>query len=159
MKRGLLILMMAAVLGAASFGAMRWWSVSRAPGDKGKRGTIVTDVWPELSWLRNELGLTEDQFGRVEALHAAYRPKCEGLCTRIAESLEKLESLAATSSAMTPELAAAFRERAQVHADCRTAMLEHFYQTAACMNKEQAAKYLKMMLPYALDAPSGGGRE
>ena len=119
----------------------------------------MTHAWPELSWLRKELSLTEEQFHKVEVLHASYRPKCEGLCDRIGQSREKLETLAATSNAMTPELAAAFRERAQVHADCRTAMLEHFYDTAACMNREQAARYLRMMMPYALDTPSGGASE
>lgn len=106
---------------------------------------------PELTWVRSELGLTEEQFAKVSTLHAAYRPKCEAMCQRIRKAHEKLDHLAAKQIGITDELRLAITEHANIHAECQEAMLNHLYNTAAEMDSEQSEKYLRAMLPYALD--------
>lgn len=148
MKKGLMVLMLAAVIGIAAFLVTRTHQQSH-------RKEVLLDTMPELAWLRGELKLTDAQFAKASGLHAAYRPKCAAMCRNIAEARTRLETLARDARAMTPELAEAIREHARVQAECQQKMLEHLYQTADLLDDKQAARYLETVLPYALD--SGGG--
>lgn len=153
MKKGLLILLVALLAGFTAFVISR--SHRQSAG-----GPVLLDSMPELAWLRGELGLSDRQFAKAGELHAAYRPQCEEMCRRIAESHARLASLAGKERRMTPELIEAIRDHARVHAECQEKMLEHLYQTAALMDENQALRYLQAVLPSALDAPSsetGGG--
>jgi hypothetical protein len=78
------------------------------------------------------------------------------MCRRIAEAHSRLESLSRTARGMTPELEAAIRDHARVHAECQQRMLEHLYQTAKLFDDQQAARYLETMVHHALDSASGG---
>lgn len=149
MKKGLLMLLIALVAGAAAFWVMR----SRQPHD---HQTVLLDSMPELAWLRGELNLSDDQFAQASALHAAYRPECALMCRRIAETRTRMEALAQGTRAMTPELAEAIREHALVRAECQQKMLGHLYQTARLLNDRQAARYLEKVLPHALESPTPG---
>ncbi len=144
MKRPLLILLFFLLAGVAAFCVMRSQKSAERQG-------VLLDNMPELSWVRSELKLTDEQFAKVAELHAAYRPKCVQMCRRIAEAHEKLDRLAARDESVSEELRAAIREHADIHAECQETMLEHLYQTAAQLDSKQAAKYLETMLPYALD--------
>lgn len=144
MKRGLMLLAAALVAGVVAFFATRSHKMAESR-------TVLLDAMPELAWVRTELELTDDQFAKVSALHAAYRPKCAEMCRRIAEAQEKLEIAARDNRRMSPGLEAAIREHATTHAECRQAMLKHMYETAALLDEEQSARYLAEMLPFALD--------
>lgn len=144
MKKPLLIFLSILVAGAAAFCLMRFQKSAARQG-------VLLDHMPELTWVRSELKLTDEQFAKVTELHAAYRPKCVEMCRRIAEAHEKLDRLAAQDHAISGELRTAIREHASIHAECQETMLEHLYQTAAQLDSGQAAKYLETMLPYALD--------
>lgn len=149
MKKNLVLLLIAVLLGTLSFFGTRAWLTHKSRhGGVGPHA--AASEWPELRWLREELRLTDEQFQKVEALHERYMPKCEAMCTSIAASRAKLERLAGESRQVTPELTAAFQERADLDGVCRKAMLSHFYETAACMNDKQAARYLETVLPHAL---------
>lgn len=144
--RVLLVLLVAVATGLASFFAVRSHRDSQSRG-------ILLDQLPELAWLHRDLRLTDDQFAAVRELHVAYRPKCEAMCQRIMDARSQAEALAAADRQMTPELAAALRKYGEVQADCRRAMIEHLYQTAALLDPDQAKRYLESMLPHALGAP------
>jgi hypothetical protein len=138
-----LILLVALIAGFGTYTITRQHLTSNTPA-------TLLDELPELAWLRKELALTDDQFARVGALHAAYRPICEEMCRRIHASLERLESVAVNSRSTDAELRDAIANHERVRAECKLRMLEHLYETASLMNDEQAARYLKAVLPAAL---------
>jgi hypothetical protein len=113
--------------------------------------TTILDSMPELTWLRNELRLTEEQFQKVAALHKEYRPECVQLCAKIDQAREKVRLAAEKGNELNPELAAALEEQARVHAECQRAMVGHIYKTAALMDHAQAERYRAATLPHALD--------
>lgn len=149
MQRGLLILVLALMAGAAAFWLTRSHRAAAQPA-------VLLDSMPELTWLRHELKLSDTQFAKISALHAAYRPQCAVMCRNIAEAQTTMESMARSNRAMTPELAAAIHNHASVQAQCQQNMLEHLYQTADLLDDQQAARYLATVLPHALNANSGG---
>ena len=149
MKKGLLFLVLALVAGIAAF------CIARSHRQAVHSGVLL-DTMPELAWLRTELKLSDDQFAKASDLHVAYRPVCATMCRHIAEAHEKLETLARGGRGMTPELDAAIRDHARVHAECQRKMLEHLYQTAGMFDDKQAARYLETMIPHALDSAATG---
>jgi hypothetical protein len=151
MKRGLLFLVLALAAGLAAFCFTRMHQQAAAGNG------VLLDSMPELAWLRTELKLTDAQFAKASELHVAYRPTCAKMCQNIADAHEKLETLARSARGMTPELEAAIRDHARVHAECQQKMLEHLYQTANLLDDKQAARYLETMVPHALDSNITGG--
>lgn len=144
MKRSIVILLIAIVAGAAAFCLIR----SQKLAD---RQHLLLDSMPELTWVKSELKLSDGQFSKVSDLHAAYRPKCMEMCRRIAAAHEKVEDLIRENPAVTPALEKAIQEHAATHAECQQAMLRHIFQTAGAMDRDQAARYLKEVVPFALD--------
>ena len=118
-----------------------------------QREGVLLDTMPELTWVRSELKLTDGQFQKIQESHAAYRPMCGEMCHRISQSHQRLAALAQAARGVTPELDAALREHARLHVLSQQAMLGHIYGTAALMDPAQAAKYLEIVIPYALDIP------
>ena len=147
MRKGLLVLFAALLAGLAAFWAVRWHKGTPHTHD----GTVALDTMPELAWLQKDLQLTDAQFARVRELHTAYRPKCADMCRRIAEAHARIEAIAAANHQITTEFAAALKAHTDVHLECQKEMLNHLYETAAILNKEQAKRYLETMLPFALD--------
>ncbi len=144
MKRSVLVFAIAIIAGVAAFCLIRTQIAVR-------HQNVLLDSMPELAWVKSELKLNDEQFAKVSALHAAYRPKCMEMCGKIAAAHEKVEDMIYKNPGVTPELERAIHEHAAIHADCQQAMLDHIFQTAGVLNREQAALYMKEMLPYALD--------
>lgn len=144
MKKGILVLVLAIVAGVAAFCLMRSHKVEASRG-------VLLDNMPELAWLHTDLKLTDSQFAKVTELHVAYRPQCVEMCHRILEAHERLDRAAQAGEAVTAELKAAITDHARIHAECQEAMIEHLYRTAAVLDRDQAKRYLKTMLPFALD--------
>ena len=126
---------------------MRWHKGAEFSQGEG----IALDAMPELTWLKSELSLSEEQFVKVRDLHAAYRPTCAEMCRRISEAHEKIEGFASGHQVITPEYKAALNEHAAIHVECQEAMLKHLYETAATLSPEQSKRYLETMLSFALD--------
>lgn len=147
MKKPLIVLIIAVTAGVVAFFTMRKHEESAHSHNSGS----VLDAMPELEWLRSDLKLSEAQFAKVKALHVAYRPACVQMCRRIAEAHERIDKLGNENKSLTPEFQAALKEHADIHLECQEAMLRHLYETAATLNPDQAARYLKTMLPFALD--------
>lgn len=144
MKKPVLILLLILSAGVSAF------CFTHFQKQRERRGPLL-DTMPELVWLRSELKLSDDQFSRIGALHAAYRPQCIEMCARIADAHRRMEALARSGNAVNPELAAALKEHAAVHLECQQAMLDHIYRTSAVLDRRQAARYLEAVLPWALD--------
>lgn len=148
MKKGLLILVAAMMAGILAFFLGRGQPSSAT-------GPVLLDSMPELTWLRTDLNLTDDQYAKVEQLHRSYRPVCAEMCRRIAESEAMVAKLASERSSMNDDLAKAIENHGRVIAECKRSMLEHLYQTASLMEERQSQRYLKATLPLALDSVHG----
>jgi hypothetical protein len=148
MKQGLLILIGALLLGASVFvGTRKILSCSHEttimPVDHASR-------LPELEWLRTWLALDDGQFAEVKQLHLAYLPKCEDLCLRVHQMNQDVLALSRKQSRLDPALAAAIRAHAQLTGECRESLMQHVYETAACLKPDQAKRYLDLMIPSTL---------
>lgn len=148
MKRGFFILALALLAGLAGFAL-----TSRHPAalGEGNDGAVSrSSSLPELQWLHEEFGLTNEQFEKVSELHLAYLPTCKLLCEKIIVSRKKMAALVLEGRTLSPELAAALREHSLLLEECQTAMLGHIYETAASLSPEQAERYLETMMPYVI---------
>ena len=103
--------------------------------------------------MKADFDLSEEEFSQVKELHLAYVPLCDEYCCKIAEAGERVRKLASSSETMTPELAAALAEDERTRATCRKALLDHVYQTAACMAPEKGDRFLEVALPKVLSPP------
>jgi DNA repair ATPase RecN len=149
MRRGLVILLLALLLGVTGFTLVRWqqhMAEHTDPADYAQHG--ADGYHAELDWLKEELGVSEEQLAKVHALHVAYHPVCESLTHRLEDSHRKLDQLTTSASRISPEIEAALQEHATVHLECQRAMLKHFYETAGCLSPAQSRKYLEKMLPF-----------
>ncbi|MBL9155419.1 MAG: periplasmic heavy metal sensor [Verrucomicrobiales bacterium] len=146
MKRGLWILGAALAAGIAGYALMRLQSTDHAMA-----APRSASLLPELEWLRHEFDLTEAQFAETSALHLAYRPTCEALCSRVMTSHERIRQLVEAGPPITPELELALKDHAALHVECQTAMINHLYETAECLSPEQARRYLDTMLPHVIE--------
>jgi Spy/CpxP family protein refolding chaperone len=156
MKRGLLILLTALLVGVVGFIVTRQQcccDISDCSAAARDGGSML----PELEWLRHEFKLTDEQFAKVREKHLAYRPTCEALCMKMAASRKKVQALAQAGNIATPEMEVALQEQATVEAECHKAMLKHLHETASVMSPEQARQYLDAMLPQIVGANAEHG--
>jgi len=138
MKRGLIIALVALVLGAGMFFVC--YRVGTRPLQQ-----LASQQDGELAWLAHEFRLTTEQTQRIGQLHADYEPRCAEMCRKIAENNAKLDRLMTTNHERTPEMEALLRESADIQVECRREMLTHIYAVAAVMPPEQAGRYLALM--------------
>ena len=150
MKRGIFILLTAVAVGLCTFFcAHRILSPTtsdQATSMPKENGSLL----PELNWLRQWLRLDEEQMQKVKNLHLAYLPKCEVLCQRVCLSNEHILALTAQSTSVDTRMRSAMDERAKLAVECQQALLQHVFQTAACLRPDQSRKYLDLMVPYTL---------
>ena len=107
--------------------------------------SVAADRDADLMWLRREFHLTDVQFQRIQALHAAYASKCDLMCQRIMNANTALDAAISRNKQVTPEIQQAMGEVARVQQDCRQSMLAHVYEVSAQMSPSSAARYLQMM--------------
>jgi Heavy-metal resistance len=138
MKRGLLIL--AAFLAIAAVGYGLYYQGATAPAR-----ALLSRPQSEMEWLRQEFHLSDAQFAKVQALHAAYVPKCDEMCRKIMEANARLEELVSQNNRLSPEIAAAFDRAMAVQADCRKQILAHLYEVSAQMDPAEGRRYFALM--------------
>jgi heavy-metal resistance protein len=107
--------------------------------------SVNSDGYAELIWLRREFHLTDEQFQRIQALHAAYAAKCDLMCQRIMKANAALAAAISRNKRVTPEIQEAMDEVARVQQDCQQSMLAHVYEVSEQMDPSSAEKYLQMM--------------
>lgn len=139
MKRRVFFLLLGLPAGALAF-ALAFWIQTRP------HRLLLEESAAELAWLRHEFHLTDLEFERVSTLHLAYRPTCELLCQRIADSNRRLREAVAATNTMTEEVLRRIQETGKARDDCRQAMLTHLFAVAREMPPEQGRRYLDVML-------------
>ncbi|MDB6005107.1 MAG: hypothetical protein JWR15_2094 [Prosthecobacter sp.] len=150
MKRGLIILVVALMLGVSMFFGSQKILKPCTCQDTAQMPVENGSLLPELEWLRLSCHLTATQFEKVRALHLAYQPKCAELCMRVQHSEHALLEASSRSRTVTADVTKLLHERASLTQECQQAMLLHVYETAACMEAQQADQYLKVVLPHVL---------
>lgn len=138
MKRGLLVLLAAVVLGLAATFAVSRFSHQASLED----------------WFCKKFDLPMAQAQEAAAIHRQYQTSCAETCRRIAAADERLKTLIQANSAMTPEIRAAIAETDTIRTECRTHMMDYFYQVAAKLPPDKRQSYLDMVLPTVLE-PEG----
>ena len=136
MNRSLLILVCGLALSAAAFGGMYVVEMAHSPEHS---------TTPELTWLKQEYQLTDEQYTQVCQLYAAYHPQCLEMCRQIDERNARLKQLLAATNVVTPEIKEALAENAQLRSKCQSAMLNHFYAVSQVMSPQQGRRYLAWM--------------
>lgn len=150
MKRGLIILIVAVLLGVGMYFGSQQMLRPCACAETTQMPVENDSLLPELQWLRLSLHLTDAQFEKVRALHLAYQPRCAELCKRVQSSDQVLMESSSRSRTVSGEVLKLMRERADLTLECQQAMMQHVYDTAACMAPKQADSYLKVVLPHVL---------
>ncbi len=97
---------------------------------------------PELAWLKAEFHLSDAEFARISQLHESYLTACAERCRMVDEKNMELRELLAQTNTVTPEIAQALSEAAQLRADCQKEMLRHFYEVSRTMPPEEGQRYL-----------------
>jgi len=138
MKRILIVLVLAAAFGVASY---------RISYRCAMASVVITPdgTDAELGWLKHEFALTPAQYEKVLALHHAYSPVCGGHCARYMAAREHLKSLLKENTAWSPEVGATIEEIARIRGECRQSMLRYAYDVAACMSPDEGRRYLAMI--------------
>lgn len=154
MKRGIFILVTAVVVGLCMFLCARLMLSTHIVESAKAIPKENRSLLPELHWLQNWLRLDAEQTKMVKALHLAYLPKCEDLCHRVYLSNQDVLALSTHNSTVDAKLRTAIEKRAKLAVECQQALLEHVYQTAACLRPDQSKKYLDLMVPYTLGIPA-----
>jgi Spy/CpxP family protein refolding chaperone len=133
MKNLVLILFAALMVGFASFGVYYSW----------QKSTVAHAIpFDELSWLRTEFDLTEEQMRQIEEIHAKYRPICEMWCGKVMAAQTRFEQLVLKADDFTGEVDAALAEFSRVKEACHRSMLQHVFEVAAIMEPNQRERYL-----------------
>lgn len=142
MKKYWLILLIA-LLGIASYATAYFLRTEKAY-------SLLHHEQSGLTWLKEEFHLTDIQFEKIKALHAAYVPRCEIMCREIRESRQQLDQAIRSSGSLSPEVIAALDRSDRVKAQCEREMLEHIYSVSQNMNPDQGKRFLEMMTKHML---------
>ena len=138
MNRSLVILFGALALSAAIFAGSYF---------AGQRATVLccTKSTDDLTWLRDEFHLSNEEMLRIRELHEAYLPKCAAMCAKIAAKKRELESILGSGTNLTAEAHTTLSEIAELRAQCQSQMLQHFIMVSQAMPREPGRRYLAKM--------------
>jgi Heavy-metal resistance len=135
MKRLRLILLLGLLGATVAFGIGYVWRLHLAGG-------VSASALDELGWLKQEFRLSDAEFARIQSLHATYLPHCRAMCAQVEAVNERLRGLLNATNHVTPEIAKALSEAAEIRARCQGMMFDHFYEVSRAMPPEQGRRYL-----------------
>jgi hypothetical protein len=102
------------------------------------------DQW---TWMRREFRLSDAQYTRILALHAAYQPICANHCNRIMALQERMADLEKGGAKPSPDYVAAQAEWQAITRECNRATMEHLEKVAREMDPAEGRRYLDLMVP------------
>src|SRR5690349_2855183 len=112
MNRSLVIVLGALAIGAAVFAA------SYAISQHACVATMTSSV-DDLSWLRDEFHLSNDQMVRIRQLHEGYKPQCAKMCGLIAAKEAEVQATLANGTNVTAEAQKKLTELGELRAQCQ----------------------------------------
>jgi hypothetical protein len=139
MRRGLLVLLAAILIGSGSALLTRH----------------LLEPTP-LEWLCRKYGVSPGESGRIASLQKEYCSRCDPYCGRLCEANARLERMALEEGlsrlSVTPKLREAVAETDRIRTEARITMLEHFYAVAEELPPGKRKDYLLKVLPLVLDS-------
>lgn len=90
--------------------------------------------------------MSDTEFLRISKLHESYSAGCAERCRRIDAKNAELRTLLAGTNTVTPAIAKALQEAAQLRAECQKEMLQHFYQVSRSMPPDEGRRYLAWVI-------------
>lgn len=111
----------------------------------------------DITWLRTEFGLNDEQFAAVRRLHDEYAGVCAQHCADIAAARAELARLGG-SDADPAVREAAVRRVLELEAVCNESTRAHLRRVAAAMPAAQGERFLAMIEPHLAQLPHDGTR-
>jgi hypothetical protein len=138
MNRSLIVVLGALALSAAVFAGSYF---------AGQRAGVIYCANPadDLSWLRTEFHLNDDEMARVRQVHESYLPQCAKMCALIAAKKAEVQAALANGTNVTAEVQKKLTELGEFRAQCQGQMLQHFIAVSQAMPPEQGRRYLAEM--------------
>jgi hypothetical protein len=119
----------------------------------GLRQATVTPVrGTDLTWIRAEFGLNDEQFAAVCRLHDEYSGTCAEHCAHIIAARDQLESLT-KAAAPASDITSAERRVVELEQVCNDATRAHLRRVAAVMPPDQGERFLRMVEPHLAQLP------
>jgi hypothetical protein len=136
MNRTALILLLGLVVGVGSH--VLYYQNHRPPGFDSLEG--------QLTWIKNELNLSDAQFARIKELHEASSPRLRALAAEVARmqaEFAAFENTRRTSDRVDfLEFAQFVETRRNINRECLESTRRLVQATAEVMTPEQRAHYL-----------------
>ncbi|PWU18642.1 MAG: hypothetical protein C5B50_08515 [Verrucomicrobia bacterium] len=95
----------------------------------------------DLTWLKREFQLSNQEMQRIRVLHEGYLPKCREFCAKIAAKQDAVEKALAAGEVPEQQMI----ELATLRTQCQAQMLRHFKAVASEMPHDQGSRYLAEM--------------
>ncbi|HVU23791.1 MAG TPA: hypothetical protein VHE13_06670 [Opitutus sp.] len=136
MKRTLFVLLLGAVVGVGSH--VLFYQFRRPPG--------LDSLDGQLTWIRDELHLSDAQYARIKELHEASSPRLRALAAEVARMQEEFAAFERTRRTTDRvdflEFAEFVEMRRNINRECLESTRQLVQATANVMNPEQRAHYL-----------------
>lgn len=105
----------------------------------------------QLTWIRKELKLTDEQYSRVVAIHEASSPKLLALAAQVAQLREEYAAFdrqrLATDQVDFVEFARFVEQRRAIDRECLALTRQLVAATSSTMSPEQRERYLDLLGP------------
>ena len=105
----------------------------------------------QLSWIRTELKLTDEQYARIRAIHEASSPKLLALAAQVAQMREEYAAFdrqrLATDRVDFLEFARFVEQRRAIDRECLAITRQLVAATSNTMSPEQRERYLVLLGP------------
>ncbi|HWA84863.1 MAG TPA: hypothetical protein VG710_01460 [Opitutus sp.] len=139
MKRTLFVLLLGVTVGVGSH--LLYYRFHRPPG--------LNSLDGQLTWIRDELHLSDAQYARVRELHEASSPRLRALAAEVARMQDEFAAFERTRRTTDRvdflEFAEFVETRRTINRQCLESTRQLVQATADVMNPEQRAHYLGMV--------------
>lgn len=133
MKRGLI------VFGVLLLSVATYAVVNSTVTSESRRA--LTSEIPELSWLKREYALTNDQYEEIKSLHFEHDQTCQSICKSLYDTRTALERAIANHPLESEIVQNALTTWREQQITSQNSILMHMEDVSRCMAPEQAKRY------------------
>ncbi|HVS51538.1 MAG TPA: hypothetical protein VHD62_04215 [Opitutaceae bacterium] len=112
----------------------------------------------QLSWMKTELALTDAQFARIKAIHAASSPRLLALAAQVAQMRDEYAAFERERTTVGQidflEFARFVEHRRSIDQECLASTRQLVAATCDVMDPAQRSRYLNLLTP-AIARPGG----
>jgi hypothetical protein len=149
MKKTLLLFAVIAVAATAlSFGVARWVAARYQPAP-------TTANLHDPAWLKNALGLNDQQAREVESLESGFRKELNSSCATHCAARMELGDELAKAKPDVEKCRGCVEKMNGVQADAERATLAHILKVRALLDEAQAQRYSTLIRDQVCNMPMG----